>query len=105
MRSAIQLRLIPIHDAFIRPMLMIGAERDLVVITTVLLAMLTFACASWRITICGFACWVVAIAILQRLANVDPQFSKVYLRHLSYRSKYPATSNTSTLRLVALSRR
>jgi|SRR5580658_4142865 type IV secretory pathway TrbD component len=97
MRSVAQTRQIPIHDAFLNPMLMNGAERDLVVLMTTLLAMLVFAYSSLTITIAALACWTVAIVVLRRLAKVDSQFSRVYFRHLKYQSRYCAGTYAVTL--------
>jgi type IV secretory pathway TrbD component len=105
MQSIAQRRQIPIHDALVQPMLMIGAERDLVVFMTILLAMLVFACATWICTVVALICWVAAIVVLQRLARVDSQFSRVYLRHLKYRSRYSATSHAAALNPTALGQR
>ena len=88
-----QARRVSIHAAFHNPMLAIGGERDLLVVITILLAMLMFAGASWTTTVVSLACWVLGIVALQRLAKVDPQFSRVYLRHLRYRSQYAASSH------------
>lgn len=42
--------------------------------------------------IVGALLWTLGMPALRWLAKVDPQFSKIYIRHLKYRSFYSARS-------------
>jgi type IV secretory pathway TrbD component len=39
----------------------------------------------------GAILWIVGINVLRTLAKADPQMISLYLRHIKYRSFYPAT--------------
>jgi type IV secretion system protein VirB3 len=95
-------RTIPIHMSLIRPILLMGAERELVLISGILAAVLVMSLARLLFTVIGVVFWALSLAALQRAAKSDPQFSRVYLRHTRYRAYYAAqsrsTSRLSTVR-------
>jgi type IV secretion system protein VirB3 len=97
-----QPRTIPIHLSLIRPILLMGAERELVLISGILAAVLVMSLARLLFTIIGVVFWALSLGALQRAAKADPQFTRVYLRHTRYRGYYPAqsraTSRLSTVR-------
>ena len=45
---------------------------------------------TWLAAALGVFVWFGALAALRAMAKVDPLLSKVYLRHIRYRSYYPA---------------
>ncbi|NWO86463.1 conjugal transfer protein TrbD, partial [Escherichia coli] len=53
---------------------------------------LIFVVLTWYAAIFGLALWLVAIAALRMMAKSDPLMRRVYLRHVSYKSAYRATS-------------
>jgi type IV secretion system protein VirB3 len=97
-----QPRAIPIHLSLIRPILLMGAERELVLISGILAAVLVMSLARLLFTIIGVVFWALSLGALQRAAKSDPQFTRVYLRHTRYRAYYAAqsraTSRLSTVR-------
>ena len=78
-------RTIPIHLSLIRPILLMGAERELVLISGILAAVLVMSLARLLFTVVGVVFWGLSLAALQRAAKSDPQFTRVYLRHTRYR--------------------
>lgn len=86
-------RTLPIHQSFLQPLLMLGAERELIILSAILAAMLIFSLASLYFAILGIAFWVASLAMLQRVATIDPQMSRVYFRHVRYRNYYPACAH------------
>lgn len=86
-------RQLPIHQSFLQPLLILGAERELVILSGVLAAMLILSLANFMCALLGGTFWVVSLAVLQRLAKTDPQMSKVYARHVRYRSHYAACAH------------
>ena len=96
-----QPRAIPIHLSLIRPILLMGAERELVLISGILAAVLVMSLARLLFTIIGVVFWALSLGALQRAAKSDPQFTRVYLRHTRYRAYYPAQSR-ATSRLSAV---
>ena len=83
-------RVIPLHRALIRPILVLGAERELVLSTALLAAGLIFSVHQWWSVVIGGGLWLVGLATLQRMANADPLLSQVLARQLRYQRWYPA---------------
>jgi type IV secretory pathway TrbD component len=73
-------RHIAIHRSLNRPHLLLGAERGLVLLTGVVTAML------------AITFWTCSFWALVRMGKADPQMSRVYQRHVRYRSYYAAHS-------------
>lgn len=87
------LRRLPIYRSLSRPQLLFGAERELVLVLGMLAAILIFAAQTLLAVISGSALWAVGVCLLRRMAKADPCLSRVYLRHIRYRSYYPARSH------------
>ncbi|WP_064697357.1 conjugal transfer protein TrbD [Rhizobium aegyptiacum] len=81
-----------IHRALSRPNLLMGADRELVLLSGLAAIILIFVVLTWYAAIFGMGLWLVAIAALRMMAKADPLMRRVYLRHVSYRSAYRATS-------------
>ena len=86
-------RTIPIHQALLQPLLLLGAERELVIVAAVTTAMLVFTLANAYFAVAGAILWILSVAALQRLAKIDEQMSRVYVRHVRYGRYYPATAH------------
>lgn len=81
-----------IHRALSRPNLLIGADRELVLLTGLASVILIFVVLTWYATLFGIVIWLVTIAALRTMAKADPMMRKVYMRHITYRPTYRATS-------------
>ncbi|NGN43540.1 conjugal transfer protein TrbD [Mesorhizobium sp. CGMCC 1.15528] len=81
-----------IHRALSRPNLLMGADRELVLLSGLAAAILIFVVLTWYAALLGVAVWVAAVAVLRMMAKADPQLRRVYARHISYRPYYRATS-------------
>jgi type IV secretory pathway TrbD component len=81
-----------IHRALSRPNLLLGADRELVLLTGLAAAILIFVVLTWYAALFGVAIWLMAVAVLRMMAKTDPLMRKVYIRHISYRPSYRATS-------------
>jgi type IV secretion system protein VirB3 len=90
-----QPRTIPIHLSLIRPILLMGAERELVLVSGIIAAVLVMSLERLVFTIAGVLFWGLSLTVLQKTAKSDPQFSRVYLRHTNYRAYYSAQSRIS----------
>lgn len=86
-------RCIPINTAFHRPTLLLGGEREWVLLTGLLSAALIFVTMSPLAIIIGLLMWAGVIAILRQMAKADPNMTKVYLRHIKFRVYYPPRSH------------
>jgi type IV secretion system protein VirB3 len=82
----------PIHRALSRPNLLLGADRELVLLTGLAAIILIFVVLTWYAAIFGAAIWVLAIGVLRMMTKSDPMMRRVYIRHISYKSHYRATS-------------
>lgn len=87
-----ELNKIPIHRAMNRPNLLLGGERELVLVSGLLSGTLAFAGASVVTIIIGIVLWFGLLTLLRMMAKKDPFMSKVYLRHIKYQKFYPARS-------------
>jgi type IV secretory pathway TrbD component len=81
-----------IHRALSRPNLLMGADRELVLITGLSAIILIFVVLTVYSTLFGIAVWIVLVAALRMMAKADPMMRRVYIRHISYKSTYRATS-------------
>lgn len=88
-------RMIPVHVSLIRPILLMGAERELLLSSAIIAAVLVMSLERLVFTIAGIIFWCMSLALLQRAAKADPQFSRVYLRHVRYRAYYAAQSRVT----------
>lgn len=81
-----------IHQSVNRPNQILGGDRELVLWTLLISVSLAFSLGTlWGIGLAvGF--WIGAVAVLQRMGKADPMMRQVYLRHIRYRSFYPAKS-------------
>jgi len=85
-------REIPFHQSANRPHLLLGGDRELVLVFGVMAAMLIFAVMTWWSIVAGLVLWLAAVAVLARMGKVDPLLRHVYVRHVRYRAFYPAKS-------------
>jgi type IV secretory pathway TrbD component len=85
-------REITIHQSANRPNQILGGDRELVLVSVLIAISLIFSLASlWGIAL-GIGFWVSSVAVFQRMGKADPMMRQVYLRHIRYRSFYPAKS-------------
>jgi len=85
-----QSREVVIYQSANRPHLLLGGDRELVLFSALLSAMLIFALVTWWGVLTGITLWFLSVAILSRMGKADPLLRRVYLRHLRYRPFYPA---------------
>lgn len=80
----------PIHSSLNRPMLILGGERNLVLMLGVVAGVFIFSLAQVWAAIVGGVIWVAGQYALSRAAEYDSQLSKTGPRHLKYRKYYLA---------------
>ncbi|MCY1667437.1 conjugal transfer protein TrbD [Rhizobium sp. SL86] len=83
----------PVHRALSRPNLLMGADRELVLLTALAAIILIFVVLTWYAALFGLAIWMIAVAALRMMAKADPLMRRVYVRHISYKAFYRATSS------------
>jgi type IV secretion system protein TrbD len=92
MATADRPREITIHQSANRPNQILGADRELVLITILTAVSLAFSLGTWWGFTVAVVFWLAAVAVLQRMGKADPLLRQVYLRHIRYQSFYPAKS-------------
>ena len=81
-----------IHRALSRPNLLMGADRELVLLSGLAAIILIFVVLTWYATLLGVLIWMASVAALRMMAKADPMMRRVYMRHIAYRPYYRATS-------------
>lgn len=84
----------PIHRSLVRPNLLAGADRELVLINIFTAVALVFGAGPSWVTV-GVAALQLTLGqlALVQAAKIDPLFRRVYLRHVRYAAYYPARSS------------
>jgi type IV secretion system protein VirB3 len=86
------MREVVIHESANRPNQLLGGDRELVLVALLVAVSFAFALATWWGIVLSTAMWTTSVAVLKRMGKADPQLRQVYLRHIRYRSFYPAKS-------------
>lgn len=87
-----ELRQIPIYRALNRPNLLMGGDRELVLVTILSTAFLIVLLASWYTVVTGIVVWFFGMWGLRWMAKADPLMRNLYLRHIRYSQHYDAKS-------------
>lgn len=82
-----------IHRALSRPNHLMGADRELVLLTGLATVILIFVVLTWFSILFGIAIWIAVIGALRMMAKADPMMRRVYLRHVGYKRSYRPTSS------------
>lgn len=82
----------PIHESLNRPILMMGGERQLVLMLAIVAGIFIFSLHKLWAAGVGIGLWTVGHWALTRAATYDPQLSKTGSRLLRYRHFYSARS-------------
>lgn len=81
-----------IHRALSRPSHLMGADRELVLLTGLATVILIFVVLTWFSALLGIAIWIGVVGALRMMAKADPMMRRVYARHVTYRPHYRPTS-------------
>lgn len=89
-----ELRKVAIHLSLVRPMLLLGGERTLVILTAMVAGYLGYL-LTMRFGIhfglpIGGGLWSACLFVLRRMGAADPQMWPIFLRSKRYKSFYPA---------------
>jgi type IV secretory pathway TrbD component len=86
------LRRVPVHRSGIRPHLLWGGDRELVLLTGLMALTLIMAAMNPVSAAVGIGLWFASLGSLRLMAKADPRMRDVYLRARRYRAYYPARS-------------
>lgn len=87
-----ELRRTAIHRVLYRPNLVLGCERELFLVTSLVAAGLVVTGLNLPSLLGGAVVWGVAITALRMMAQADPMMSRVYRRHIRYARYYAPRS-------------
>ena len=90
-----ELRRTRLHRALHRPNLVMGGERELVLVTAIVCAGVAVSALNLVAIAIGAGVWLMCIGLFRMMAKADPYMSKVYLRQLTYWPHYPARSRAA----------
>lgn len=83
-------REVDVYESVNRPNLLMGCEREPILVVAMMCAMLVFALLTFWSMVLGVGAWLLAVYVLRKMAHADPIMSRVYSRHLRYARFYPA---------------
>jgi type IV secretory pathway TrbD component len=87
--------LTPMRASLNRPQLLMGGDRELVLLTGLLAALMAVSVMSLLSFLIAGASFVVIVAVLAKMGKEDPLMRRVYARHLAYKDFYPAKSGVA----------
>ncbi|SON58490.1 conjugal transfer protein TrbD (plasmid) [Hartmannibacter diazotrophicus] len=82
-----------IHRALSRPHHLMGADRELVLLTGLATVILVFVVLTWFSVALGIAIWIGVVGALRMMAKADPMMRQIYLRHIRYKPSYRPTAS------------
>lgn len=94
------MRTIPIHSALLRPSLLAGGERELVILNAIVAAVLMFGVGGMVGIVMGALLWTVVQFALVQLAKRDPQFRQIFARQIHQQKFYAAAADPKALRQI-----
>jgi type IV secretion system protein VirB3 len=83
---------VPLHQSLLRPMLLMGAERELILALGVVAGVFIVSLFQLWAAIFGIVLWSVGAWALARAANFDPQLSKTFARSVRYQKLYKSAA-------------
>jgi len=85
-----QLDVTAIHSALNRPLLVMGGERELMMLVALISLTMIFVALSIQSALLGIFIWFIFSSILRMMASKDPLLSRIYKRQFNYQKYYPA---------------
>jgi type IV secretion system protein TrbD len=84
--------LTPMRASLNRPQLLMGADRELVLLTGLFCSLLAVSVMTIIAFLIAGLSFGSVVIVLARIGKADPMMRKVYVRHVRYRDFYPAKS-------------
>lgn len=83
-------RTLPIHQSLHRHAHIMGAERELVMVSGLIALLVGVGGLTTISVVSAVVFWIIAVFALRRMAKADPMMSRVWLRHIKQQDFYPA---------------
>lgn len=84
---------IPFYTSLNKPILVMGAERELMMTTALISLTMIFVALTFTSAVIGTVVWLVVSWALRSMGKKDPMMSKIYLKHIKYKKFYPALAS------------
>ena len=91
-----QKRITPLFQSLTRPILMLGGERENIILSACLALMLWTAGRDIFAIILALLIWFVGLITSKVVAKKDPWATKVFIKSLQYQDFYPAREKINT---------
>ncbi len=85
-----EIKIITIHQSLVQPVLVAGAERELIILIGFTSAIVWVAGKDINSLILSGIIWLIGSILAREAAKIDPQLTKIFFRHIKYRDYYPA---------------
>ncbi len=90
----------PIFASLTRPILLLGGEREnIILLTCLVLSLCTIGRDLWSLGL-ALCLWTAGLLLSKHYAKIDPWATKIFLRALRYRDFYPAREKINTPRSI-----
>ncbi len=86
------LRRVTIYRSLLRRILILGCDRELILLTGLITFALVFSIKTFASIIFAGFFWSICFAFLRMMGKADPMARHVYLRRIKYNEFYPARS-------------
>ena len=86
-------RTLPIHQSLHRHAHIMGAERELVMVSGLIALLVGVGGLTAISVVSAVVFWIIAVFALRRMAKADPMMSRVWLRHIKQQDFYPAKAS------------
>lgn len=86
----------PVHRSLLRPELVMGCEREPVLLCNLAVAITAIVGAvstAWISLVIALVFYFVAVSLLRRMAKKDPEMTRVWRRYINYRHYYSSRSS------------
>ncbi|CCO24012.1 Conjugal transfer TrbD family protein [Maridesulfovibrio hydrothermalis AM13 = DSM 14728] len=85
-------RTIVIHKSLNRKILVMGGDRELVMLSALIALVLGVGGMTIPSGLAGLTFWTISLFIFQKMAKEDQQMFQIWLRHRKQQDYYPARS-------------
>ena len=87
-----ELRYTAFHRVLHRPNLIMGCDRELVLVLLLLCTGTLVTAQNMVATMASIVIVMFGVPLLRKMAKADPKMRQIYIRQLKYQSFYPARS-------------
>ena len=91
-----QKKITPLFQSLTRPILMMGGERENIIICASISMMLAISGRDFLAVCLAIIVWVTGFIASKIVARIDPWATKIFIKSLQYQDFYPAREKINT---------